>query len=255
MVLNSRGDISWIPPYLLTTTCKIDHTWFPFDQQNCRIKFASWSSNADKIDLQEKERELDTGTNVMNLDWDLESTDGQKSEISKGPGETYQSKTFIISLKRKAFGLLTPVLNRHNVALIQSSLITIANIVSFLMPASHPSPRLLLHLVSLLLLSITSTNVPQASLMTTLLGSCTFTLLLATVHTIFMAFLANSQSFLLACNPIWPSRWTVKEGKENAFLEQSLKIAWWIDFAAFWTYLLVFASYFIATTVTAILPN
>ena len=252
MVLYSSGEITWIPPYLVTTTCKVDHTWFPFDQQKCRIKFGSWSCTADMVDLREKEDSLDTATYVLNLDWHLESADGRKSEISYGPGATYQSMTFIISLKRRSFNLARPVLNRHNVVLIQSSLLTIANVLSFLIPASHPSPRLLLHLVSLVALSINSNNLPQPSLMATLLGSCTLTLLLATVHTIFMAFLANSQSFLLACNPIWPSRWTVKEGKENAFKEQALKVAWWIDFAALWTYLLVFASYFLVTIVDVI---
>ena len=252
VVLTSTGSITWIPPYLVTTTCKIDHTWFPFDEQNCRIKFGSWSCSADMIDLNLKEESLDTGTYVMNLDWALESAAGRKSEISYGSGGTYQSITFTISLKRRAFGIASAMLTRHNMVLIQSSLLTIINILSFLMPANHPSPRLLLHLVSLLVLSIVSTNVPQPSVMATLLGSCTSTLILATVHTVFMALLANSQSLTLACNPICPSGWTVKEGKENAFMEQTLKIAWWIDFAAFWTYLLVFAIYFIATIVNVI---
>ena len=91
--------------------------------------------------------------------------------------------------------------------------------------------------------------------MATLLGSCTFIIILDTVHTVFMAFLANSQSLLLACNPIWPARLAVREGKEDAFMERNLKIAWWVDFAAFWTYLLVFVSYFLATIVTVGLPN
>ena len=253
--MTSTGSITWIPPYLVTTTCKIDHTFFPFDQQKCTLKFGSWSCSADLIDLQAKEESLDLGIYVMNLDWHLESADGQMSEISYGPGATYQSMTYVISLKRRALGLLSPALNRHNVVLIQSGLLTVANILSFLMPASHPSPRLLLHLVSLLALSITSTNLPQPSLMATLLGSCTFTLILATVHTVFMAFLANSQSLLLACNPIWPAGSAVREGKENAFMERNLKIAWWIDFAAVWTYLLVFTSYFLATIVDVISYN
>ena len=198
------------------------------------------------IDLQEKDGELDLSGYVMNPGWHLESAAGKNSEISYGTGATYQSMTFTISLKRRGLHLVRPVLNRHNMLLIQSSLLTIVNILSFLIPATHPSPRLLLHLVSLLALSIASNNVPQLSLMATLLGSCSFTLILATVHTVFMAFLANSQS-------LWPSRW--KEGKENAVKEQALKIAWWIDFAAFWTYLLVFPSYFLVTIVDGISSN
>merc|ERR1712130_125804 len=161
VVLRSDGSINWIPPYLLTTTCKTDHTWFPFDQQKCRIKFGSWSCSSDKIDLQEKDGELDLSGYVMNPGWHLESAEGEKSEISYGPGATYQSMTFTISLKRRGLHLVRPVLNRHNMLLIQSSLLTIVNILSFLIPATHPSPRLLLHLVSLIALSITSNNVPH----------------------------------------------------------------------------------------------
>ena len=201
------------------------------------------------VDLREKEDSLDTATYVLNLDWHLESADGRKSEISYGPGATYQSITFIISLKRSGLGSVRPVLNRHNMALIQSSLLTIANILSFLIPASRPSPRLLLHLVSLIVLSINSNNVPQPSLMATLLGSCTFTLILAAVHTVFVASLANSRSLLLACSPILPDNWAVKD---ESLKEQTLKITWWIDFAAFWIYLIVFTSYFLVTIVNGI---
>jgi len=54
VVLESSGSIFWIPPYILTTTCKLDHTWFPFDEQSCDIKFGSWAHNGWSIDIQVK---------------------------------------------------------------------------------------------------------------------------------------------------------------------------------------------------------
>jgi len=33
---------SWVPPGLFLSTCKIDITWFPFDDQLCEMKFGSW---------------------------------------------------------------------------------------------------------------------------------------------------------------------------------------------------------------------
>lgn len=249
MVLRSDGSINWIPPYLLTTTCKIDHTWFPFDKQNCRIKLGSWSNTAKQINLQEREREMDLGSYVMNLDWHLESAEGSLSEISYGPGSTYQSMTFVIGLQRRSLASVSQGLTRQNWVLVRSGLLTVVNILGFLMPATHPSPRLLLLFISLVALSVTSGNIPQSSLMATLLGSCTFTLILAAVHTVFVASLANSRSLLLACNPILPDNWAVKE---ESLKEQTLKITWWIDFAAFWVYLIVFTSYFLVTIVNGI---
>lgn len=31
------------------STCKIDITWFPFDDQNCEMKFGSWTYNGFKV--------------------------------------------------------------------------------------------------------------------------------------------------------------------------------------------------------------
>ena len=41
-------------------------------------------------------------------------------------------------------------------------------------------------------------------------------------------------------------------GKEESLKEQTLKITWWIDLAAFWIYLIVFTSYFLVTIVNGI---
>ena len=33
IVVNSEGEATWIPPAVLKFSCKIDITWFPFDDQ------------------------------------------------------------------------------------------------------------------------------------------------------------------------------------------------------------------------------
>ena len=38
MIIFQGGDITWIPPYQLTTACKFDMHWFPFDEQSKQIK-------------------------------------------------------------------------------------------------------------------------------------------------------------------------------------------------------------------------
>jgi len=43
VVVNSNGSCVFIPPGIFKSTCKIDITWFPFDDQKCDMKFGSWT--------------------------------------------------------------------------------------------------------------------------------------------------------------------------------------------------------------------
>jgi len=45
VVVTSDGLCTYIPPGIFMSTCKIDITWFPFDDQNCEMKFGSWTYN------------------------------------------------------------------------------------------------------------------------------------------------------------------------------------------------------------------
>ena len=45
VVVTSEGKCTYIPPGIFMSTCKIDITWFPFDDQNCEMKFGSWTYN------------------------------------------------------------------------------------------------------------------------------------------------------------------------------------------------------------------
>ena len=45
VVVTDEGGCTYIPPGIFKSTCKIDITWFPFDDQHCSIKFGSWTYN------------------------------------------------------------------------------------------------------------------------------------------------------------------------------------------------------------------
>ena len=44
-VVSPSGRVVWVPAYRLTATCKMDYTWYPFDEQRCDLKFGSWVYN------------------------------------------------------------------------------------------------------------------------------------------------------------------------------------------------------------------
>lgn len=38
-----------MPPGIFKSTCKIDITWFPFDDQHCDMKFGSWTYDGNQV--------------------------------------------------------------------------------------------------------------------------------------------------------------------------------------------------------------
>ena len=49
MVVTNEGHCTYIPPGIFKSTCLIDITWFPFDDQSCEMKFGSWTYNGFKV--------------------------------------------------------------------------------------------------------------------------------------------------------------------------------------------------------------
>ena len=49
VVIFNHGDVLWIPPAIYKSSCTIDVTYFPFDQQECTMKFGSWTFNGDQV--------------------------------------------------------------------------------------------------------------------------------------------------------------------------------------------------------------
>ena len=73
VIVHSDGRLEWIPPGIFSSTCQvswdliydihqmhisflslffqIDITWFPFDDQACKLKFGSWTNNGKRLNL------------------------------------------------------------------------------------------------------------------------------------------------------------------------------------------------------------
>jgi len=119
VVVTSEGKCTYIPPGIFMSTCKIDITWFPFDDQNCEMKFGSWTYNGFKLDFQLKspnekgEGEGDLGSYVTNGEWDLLGVPATRNEvIYECCPEPYLDITFIIKIRRRTiyyfFNLIVP---------------------------------------------------------------------------------------------------------------------------------------------------
>jgi len=54
VVIHNDGDVLWIPPAIYRSSCPISVRYFPFDEQECEMKFGSWTFNSDQVTLKIK---------------------------------------------------------------------------------------------------------------------------------------------------------------------------------------------------------
>lgn len=55
-VVHHTGQVVWRPPAMYKSTCEIDVRWFPFDVQECTMKFGSWTYDGLEVDLKQVRR-------------------------------------------------------------------------------------------------------------------------------------------------------------------------------------------------------
>ena len=51
MVLWANGLINWMPAVSLRTVCDVDLTEWPFDEQTCSFRFASWTYEGSAMNI------------------------------------------------------------------------------------------------------------------------------------------------------------------------------------------------------------
>uniref|UniRef100_A0A8W7PSE1 Neurotransmitter-gated ion-channel ligand-binding domain-containing protein n=1 Tax=Anopheles coluzzii TaxID=1518534 RepID=A0A8W7PSE1_ANOCL len=58
VVVRNNGSCLYVPPGIFKSTCKIDITWFPFDDQRCEMKFGSWTYDGFQVGVPGKRNEI-----------------------------------------------------------------------------------------------------------------------------------------------------------------------------------------------------
>ncbi|KAF2369035.1 Neurotransmitter-gated ion-channel ligand-binding domain [Trinorchestia longiramus] len=103
VVVSSNGNCLYIPPGIFKSTCKIDITWFPFDDQKCKMKFGSWTHSGWQLDLQmQDEKGGDLSDFIKNGEWDLIGCPGKRNAIYyQCCPEPYVDVTFEIMIRRR----------------------------------------------------------------------------------------------------------------------------------------------------------
>ncbi|XP_036391473.1 neuronal acetylcholine receptor subunit beta-4-like [Megalops cyprinoides] len=170
-----NGSIFWLPPAIYKSACKIEVKHFPFDQQNCTLKFRSWTYDYTEIDLVLKAEVASMDDFTPSGEWDILALPGRRTISPLDP--TYVDITYDFIIKRK------PLFYTINL-IIPCILITSLAILVFYLPSDCGEKMTLCISVLLALtvfLLLISKIVPPTSLDVPLIGKyLMFTMVLVT---------------------------------------------------------------------------
>ncbi|CAF0836400.1 unnamed protein product [Adineta ricciae] len=74
VVVYYNGDMNWVPPAIYKSSCHIDVKFFPFDEQDCELRFGSWTYDQHQLNFtyyNEIERHVTIKDYVVSGSWDL----------------------------------------------------------------------------------------------------------------------------------------------------------------------------------------
>ncbi|CAF0775433.1 unnamed protein product [Rotaria sordida] len=101
-MLIHNGSVFWPIPTRFKSTCQIDVTYFPYDEQECKLKFGSWTYNGYQVSIEERNYAIELSSYVPNGEWDLLDTSYQVN-IVRYPccPEPFPDITFYVRIRRR----------------------------------------------------------------------------------------------------------------------------------------------------------
>lgn len=96
------GHVFWPPIVNLRSTCQIDITYFPFDDQVCKLKIGSWAYDGHQVNVFNRTTPVDLSSYVANGEWDLVNVTTIRNVIwYPCCPEPFPDVTFTIHITRK----------------------------------------------------------------------------------------------------------------------------------------------------------
>ncbi|CAH1173693.1 unnamed protein product [Phaedon cochleariae] len=82
-LLYSDGEVLWVPPAQFTVLCSLNLKYWPFDDQECYLKFGSWTYSGDQIDLNNYNNKTDVDVELVinNTEWLITKAFQKKQDV------------------------------------------------------------------------------------------------------------------------------------------------------------------------------
>ncbi|XP_077988589.1 neuronal acetylcholine receptor subunit alpha-10-like [Glandiceps talaboti] len=159
-IVNYNGTVKGLQYFIAECTCAIDATFFPFDEQKCRMKFASWSYHGGYIDVQpDPNSNIDSFVN--NGEWEMLEMQYARSVgyYVCCPGNPFPDVVYTLHLKRRSTFYFMNII-------LPSFLASILISVGFFLP-SESGERVTLCVTSVLsqfvFMTVVSNHMPPTS--------------------------------------------------------------------------------------------
>ncbi|XP_032950270.1 neuronal acetylcholine receptor subunit alpha-4 [Rhinolophus ferrumequinum] len=183
------GRVQWTPPAIYKSSCSIDVTFFPFDQQNCTMKFGSWTYDKAKIDLVSMHSRVDQLDFWESGEWVIvEAVGTYNTRKYECCAEVYPDITYAFVIRR------LPLFYTVNL-IIPCLLISCLTVLVFYLP-SQCGEKVTLCISVLLALTVflllITEIIPSTSLVIPLIGEyLLFTMIFVTLSIVITVFVLN----------------------------------------------------------------
>uniref|UniRef100_A0A8C5DXE0 Neuronal acetylcholine receptor subunit alpha-2-like n=1 Tax=Gouania willdenowi TaxID=441366 RepID=A0A8C5DXE0_GOUWI len=183
------GQIKWMPPAIYKSSCSIDVTFFPFDQQSCKMKFGSWTYDRAKIDLISMASDVDQMDYWESGEWVIINAVGKyNTKKYECCTEIYADITYYFIIRR------LPLFYTINL-IIPCLLISCLTVLVFYLP-SQCGEKITLCISVLLSLTVflllITEIIPSTSLVIPLIGEyLLFTMVFVTLSIVITVFVLN----------------------------------------------------------------
>ncbi|XP_033750129.1 neuronal acetylcholine receptor subunit alpha-9-like [Pecten maximus] len=101
-MVSHNGNVFWPPIVKLRSTCAIDITYFPFDDQICRMKVGSWAYDGFQVDVFNRSNSIDLSNFVSNGEWELIGVKAVRNVVKyQCCPESFPDVTFTLHISRR----------------------------------------------------------------------------------------------------------------------------------------------------------
>ncbi|CAL1535405.1 unnamed protein product [Lymnaea stagnalis] len=166
-MVHSDGTVFWPPIVRMRSSCKMDITYFPFDDQLCGLKLGSWAYDGHQVDVTNRSDNVDLSNYVDNGEWELLGTKViRRVKFYTCCPEPYMDVTFYIMIRRRVLYYFLNVI-------IPCMLLSSLSLTGFLLPPDS-GEKVTLGLTVLLAFSVfmllVAENMPPTSEYIPLIG-------------------------------------------------------------------------------------
>ena len=170
VLISSNGNVHWEPGGVFATTCDIDISYFPLDEQACPIEIGAWAYKSSRMNLTNSISRVEMQEFKKNGEWHMRHTSAHWREVVLPccPDIRYSKVVFVLHMTRRCTFYVMNIM-------LPCALLSILILIVFCVPPeagekiSSGISVLLAFTVFLLMLA---DNVPRTSLDVPILGKC-----------------------------------------------------------------------------------